>query len=91
MRSCRSISIPQSALLTAPFSKEGFEGKETQSLSEAIFCRKIRLAARLQDSAFVEESYQAFRNDLIQGCHSQVAALNPEIISVKLKFRYVVA
>ena len=68
---------------------EGFKGKETQSLSEAIFSKKIRLAFCFQDSAFAEDGFQALRAELVQGCCSQVAALNPEIISVKLKLRYV--
>jgi type I restriction enzyme R subunit len=69
--------------------KEGFEGKETKSLSESIFGKKIRLAVCLQDSAFAEDSYQAFRRELTGDCQMQVAALNPELVSVKLKLQYV--
>ena len=69
--------------------QEGLEGKETKTLSEAIFGKKIRLALGLQDKAFAEDSYQAFRNELTADCQSQVAALNPELVSVRLKLQYV--
>jgi len=69
--------------------KEGFETKETQSLSEAIFAKKIRLIMCLQAGTFVDDAFQAFRTELINGCHRQISALNSEIISVKLKLRYV--
>jgi type I restriction enzyme R subunit len=69
--------------------QKGLEGKEAKTLSEAIFSKKIRLALGLQVSAFAEDSYQAFRNKLIADCQSQVAALNPELVSVRLKLQYV--
>ena len=69
--------------------QEGFESKETKSLSESIFSKKIRLAVCLQDSAFAEDNYQIFRSELTNDCHFQVSALNPELISVKLKLQYV--
>jgi type I restriction enzyme R subunit len=69
--------------------KEDFEGKEMKSLSEAIFSKKIRLAFCLQDSAFAEDSYQAFRSELTGDCQIQVVALNPELVSVNLKLQYV--
>jgi len=69
--------------------QEGFESKETKSLSEAIFGKKIRLAVCLQDSAFAEDNYQTFRGKLTNDCQSQVAILNPELISVKLRLQYV--
>ena len=67
---------------------KGFEATETKSLTEAIFIKKVRLIVCLQTSAFSDIGYQAFRNELIQGCHSQVSVLNPNIISIKLKLRY---
>jgi type I restriction enzyme R subunit len=69
--------------------KEGFEGKETKTLSENIFGKKIRLALALQESAFAEDGYQTFRTEMVNDCRQQVEALNPEIISVKLKLQYV--
>lgn len=67
----------------------GFEGKETKSLSENIFGKKIRIAAALQESAFAEKGYQTWRQELISGCCDQVAALNTAITSVKLQLQYV--
>lgn len=43
----------------------------------------------LQESAFAEEGCQAWRNELVETCHKQVAALNPELVSVKLRRQYV--
>lgn len=69
--------------------KEGYEARETKTLSENIFGKRIKLAMALQESAFDEETYQAWRNELVATCHKQVTALNRELISVKLRRRYV--
>nr|WP_041611739.1 DEAD/DEAH box helicase family protein [Treponema primitia] len=68
---------------------EGFESTDTKSLSESIFSKKIRLAVCLQDSIYAGDDYQSFRNNLTAGCQSQIAALNQELVSVKLKRQYV--
>ena len=67
----------------------GFEGKDTKSLSENIFGKKIRLAVAMQESAFADECYQDWRTQLVTECNAQVKALNTEHISVKLKREYV--
>lgn len=69
--------------------KEGYEARETKTLSENIFGKQIKIAMALQESAFVGEDYQVWRNELVEICHKQVAALNPELISVKLRMQYV--
>ncbi len=69
--------------------KEGYETKETKSLSENIFGKEIRIIALLQESDYAGDEYQSWRKALVENCHSQVKALNPELISVKLKLRYV--
>lgn len=69
--------------------KEGFESRETKTLSENIFGKQIKIISLLQESAYVGENYQGWRNELVKICHSQVVALNPELISVKLKLQYV--
>lgn len=69
--------------------KEGFESRETRTLSENIFGKQIKIISLLQESAYAGEDYQGWRNELVKTCHSQVAALNPELISVKLKLQYV--
>ena len=43
----------------------------------------------LQESTFAGENYQLWRNELVETCHKQVTALNPELISVKLRMQYV--
>lgn len=69
--------------------KEGFEAKETKTLSENIFGKQIKIISLLQESAYAGEDYQNWRTELVKTCHSQVVALNPELISVKLKLQYV--
>lgn len=70
--------------------KEGFEARETKSLTENIFCKQIRLIMALQDSAFSDDASQAWRKELVETCRSQILSLNTELIAVKLKLRYVV-
>lgn len=67
----------------------GFEGKDTKSLSENIYGKKIRIAVALQESAFSDDSYQLWRTDIVNECHEQVMALNTELVSVKLNLQYV--
>ena len=69
--------------------KEGYETKETKTLSENIFGKQVRIIAMLQESDYAGEEDQSWRKSLVNTCHSQVKALNPELISVKLKLKYV--
>ena len=69
--------------------KAGYESKETKTLSENIFCKQIRLIADLQDIAFAEEDYQAWRSEMVDTCHGQVVELQPELIAVRLRLQYV--
>lgn len=69
--------------------KKGFEARETKSLSENIFGKQVRLAAALQEPAFTEENCQTWRQSIVEACHQQAAALNPELVSVKTRLRYV--
>ena len=69
--------------------KEGFESRETKTLSESIFGKQIKLISLLQESDYADESLQEWRQNLIKNCHIQVHDLNPELVSVKLKLRYV--
>ena len=69
--------------------KEGYEARETKTLSESIFCKQIKIAVALQDSRFVDECYQQWRQEIINICNGQVKLLQPEIITVKLKLKYV--
>lgn len=69
--------------------KEGYEARETKSLSENIFGKQIRLIMALQGSDFTGEDFQVWRENLVSTCHGQVVALKDELISVKLHRQYV--
>ena len=67
----------------------GYESVETKSLSESIFCKKIRLAMAMQNSTFADDRYQNWRKQIVLECNNQVCDLNEDIISVKLQRQYV--
>lgn len=69
--------------------KNGYESKETKTLSEDIFGKRIKIAARLQGNCFDSDDFKAWRNALTEICHEQIAELNEELIEVKLRLRYV--
>ena len=69
--------------------KEGYEARETKTLSENIFGKQIKIAMALQESTFAGEDYQVWRNEIVETCYKQVMSLNPELISVKLRMQYV--
>lgn len=69
--------------------QNGFETQETKSLTENIFCKQIKLICALQSSAFVDEEYQNFRNELVDICHTGVNNLSYDLVSVRLKTQYV--
>ena len=69
--------------------KEGYEARETKTLSENIFGKQVRLIAALQGSCFAGEDYQALRAELVHTCFQQIQNLNPELIEVKLRRQYV--
>ena len=62
----------------------GYEGADTKSLSESIFCKQVRIAAALQDGAYGDGKYQNWRKILTETCRAEVGALNPELVSVRL-------
>lgn len=67
----------------------GYESREVKTLSESIFGKQVRLAVALQESVFAEEGFRSLRKALLDTCHEQVKALNPERIAVKLRLQYV--
>ncbi len=69
--------------------KEGYEARETKTLSENIFGKQVKIAMALQESAFAGEEYQLWRSEVADVCHRQVAALNPNLIAVKLRIQAV--
>lgn len=69
--------------------QEGLPGAEAQSLTEAIFAKRVRLIHLLQHSAFSDDAYQEMREGLIETVVQQINALNPELIAVKLQMQHV--
>ena len=69
--------------------REGFEARETKSLSENIFDKRVKLIALLQESAYTGQDFQAWRAELTDLCHEQVGALNLDLIAARLRLRYV--
>ena len=67
----------------------GYEGTETKTLQENIFGKRIRLITAMQETAFADNNYQKFRNELITICQKQVDDLNYDLVSVRLKKQYV--
>lgn len=68
---------------------QGIESQDSESLTEAIFSKQVRLIYDLQETAFVDDSYQNWRNKLIEEIHFQIRALNPELVSVRLQLQFV--
>lgn len=69
--------------------KEGLQGNEAQSLSEAIFAKRVRLIHHMQQSVFIDESYQVIRTDLVETVIQQIRALNLDLVSVRLQLQYI--
>ncbi len=68
---------------------QGIEAGETESLTEAIFSKQIRLIHHLQSDAFVNDEHQVWREQLIAGVMAQIQELNAELIAVKLQLGHV--
>lgn len=69
--------------------KEGYETRETKTLSENIFGKRIKIAVLLQESAYADAEYQNWRSELGNGCQEQVAELNSDLVEVRLRKQYV--
>lgn len=69
--------------------KEGIEAKNTPSLNENIFAKRIKLIFILQQSKFTQQRYQDWRNELIAIVLKQIQSLNTELIAVQLQRQYI--
>ena len=69
--------------------KEGYETRETQTLSESIYSKQVRLIALLQESPYAGEDFQTWRSALADTCNAQVVALSTELVEVRLRLQYV--
>lgn len=69
--------------------KEGFESRETKTLSESIFGKRVKLISLLQESRYAEAGFSAWRTELADTCCGQVGALSPKLVSVRLRLQNV--
>ena len=69
--------------------KEGYETRDTKTLSESIFGKRVTLAAMLQDSSYQAKNLQKWRTALADACHAEVSALNYDLVEVRLRKQYV--
>lgn len=69
--------------------KEGLPGSEPVSLTEAIFQKRVKLIHYLQHADFATDEGRELREGLIDTVVEQIEALNPELITVKLKMQFV--
>ena len=67
----------------------GFEAGDTKSLTENIFSKRIRLSVMLQESAYAEDTFQAWRTEMVDICSAQVQELSADLISVRLRLQSV--
>jgi type I restriction enzyme R subunit len=54
---------------------EGVSGFEQRSISHRLFEIQMQLAEALRGHQFLEDGYQAYRNQLLDNCHQMVLAL----------------
>jgi len=69
--------------------KEGIEGKDTESLSEKIFSKRVRIIQNLQTSDYLGLEYQNWRNELVDIVLLQIESLNSELIAVHMQLRHI--
>lgn len=70
--------------------KNDADEKPVASLSERIFSRKTELVHALQSSEFTsDENLMAWRDELVNDIHGQVASLDESKVSVRLRREYV--
>ena len=69
--------------------KNGIEGAVGKSLTERIFSHQCSIIKLLQDSAWAEQKFVDFRNELVKIVHGQIDALNISLTPVHLVQRYV--
>ena len=69
--------------------RDGIEGRDTESITTKIFKKRTHLIMALQDSAYSDPSYQAWRDSIITTCCAQIQALNPDLTPVHLRREHV--
>ncbi len=69
--------------------KNGIEGACGKSVSERIFAHKCAVIKLLQDSAWADQKFLDYRNQLVSEVHAQVSALNTSLTPVHLVLKHV--
>ena len=69
--------------------KNGIEGASGKSVSERIFAHKCSVIKLLQDSAWADQKFIDYRDQLVSEVHAQIAALNTKLTPVHLVLKHV--
>lgn len=69
--------------------KNGIEGSSAKALSERIFAHKCKVIKHLQDSAWADQKFLDYRDQLVSEVHAQVSALNTKLTPVHLVLKHV--
>ena len=72
--------------------KNGIEAGNVETSSEMVFKKRVRIAKALQDGAYAEPRYQAWRNTLVDAVLSDISGIQKQIdtrIEAKLQRRYI--
>ncbi len=69
--------------------KQGIEGQDTESISEKIFSKRVRIVQNLQSAEYLEDKYQVLRSDLVENVLHQIQGLNKDLIAVKMQLHHV--
>lgn len=69
--------------------KNGIEGASGKSVSERIFAHKCAVIKLLQDSAWADQKFLDYRDQLVSEVHAQVSALNTQLTPVHLVLKHV--
>lgn len=69
--------------------KNGIEGRETKTLSESIFCKRVRIMQDLEDVQYNSADYKEWRSELADTVYEQIQALNMEQVAVKLQRQHI--
>lgn len=69
--------------------KNGIEGHEVQTLSEAIFSKQLRLIVALQDQRYGDKKHELWRETIVTTVNTQINALNPELVAVRLQQKHI--
>lgn len=69
--------------------KNGIEGASGKSVSERIFAHKCAVIKLLQNSAWADQKFLNYRNQLVNEVHAQISALNTSLTPVHLVLKHV--